>query len=159
MSWIRTVVNSLNECFISCLYCKFTVVTDACWVIFLQYITKFRSNYVINLQQSCRLSSVLGLHLPPRGQGEVIRNRFAIKDCCIIMVIVKVIAISLLVALGSLYLPKLFIDAFYCYKKQAPPSTLGRARRYRLTELCNKVPIGFNGTPHIYPQNCPFFDF
>jgi len=24
------------------------------------------------------------------------------------------------------------------------------------TQLCNKVPIGFNGTPQIQPQNCPF---
>jgi len=23
-------------------------------------------------------------------------------------------------------------------------------------QLCNKAPIGYNGMPHIYPQNCPF---
>jgi len=23
-------------------------------------------------------------------------------------------------------------------------------------QLCHKVPIGYNGIPHIYPQNCPF---
>ena len=25
-----------------------------------------------------------------------------------------------------------------------------------LTQLCNKLPIGYNGTPQIHPQNCPF---
>ena len=25
-----------------------------------------------------------------------------------------------------------------------------------LAQLCNKVPIGYNGTPKIHPQNCPF---
>jgi len=24
------------------------------------------------------------------------------------------------------------------------------------THICNKVPIGYNGTPCIHPQNCPF---
>jgi len=24
------------------------------------------------------------------------------------------------------------------------------------SQLCNKVPIGYNGTPKIHPQNCPF---
>jgi len=28
--------------------------------------------------------------------------------------------------------------------------------RVALAQLCNKIPIGFNGTPYIYPQNCPF---
>ena len=25
-------------------------------------------------------------------------------------------------------------------------------------QLCNKVPIGYNGTPYIHPENCPFSD-
>ena len=27
--------------------------------------------------------------------------------------------------------------------------------RVALIQLCNKVPISYNGTPQVYPQNCP----
>jgi len=35
-----------------------------------------------------------------------------------------------------------------------PQSNLERAQRSRTTTY--KVPIGYNGTPKIHPQNCPF---
>jgi len=35
-------------------------------------------------------------------------------------------------------------------------SHLGRARRIALAQLCNRVPIAYNGMPKIHLQNCPF---
>jgi len=37
----------------------------------------------------------------------------------------------------------------------SPPKVIWE-ERVALAQLCNKVPIGYNGTPQIHPQNCPF---
>jgi len=39
--------------------------------------------------------------------------------------------------------------------KQVLPKVIWE-ERVALAQLCNKVPIGYNGTPQILPENCPF---
>jgi len=77
------------------------------------------------------------------------------------MVIVKVIAISLLVALGSLYLPKAlnFIDAFYCYKKQVP-QVLWEERVVIVSQnYATKSPLVSMGRPIFTPKTAPSSTF
>ena len=39
--------------------------------------------------------------------------------------------------------------------KASPPKVIWE-QHVALGQLCGKVSIGYNGTPQIYPQNCPF---
>ena len=50
-----------------------------------------------------------------------------------------------------------FVDAVAAYGriKQAVPKVISE-QRVALTQNCNRVPIGYDGTPQIQPQNCPF---
>jgi len=41
------------------------------------------------------------------------------------------------------------------WELQALPKVIWE-ERFALAQLCNKVPIGYNGTPQIHPQNCRF---
>ena len=60
---------------------------------------------------------------------------------------------------GSECLPKAVEQPFCAFLEveQVFPNNLGRARR-SCTTIRNKVPIGYNGAPQIFFQNCPFDD-